>query len=100
MRTRGKLLAASAGLILTGLGLYLGVVKPRNDNIERYLNYQMRLLDEHKSAYGSDPKSWTHEGIEDSMRNEREIQCLDRYMAENQPFAQAVSTCKQEAAFP
>ena len=49
---------------------------------------------------GEDMNKWGEAAFAESTRQFKEHQCLDRYMEENYPFAQALTACKQEALLP
>jgi len=93
-------------LIITGgiaaaiLGLYFFIGEPRSRNLSKYTEYQLIDLRAFKDTYGEDPKSWSEKAFTESIRMSDMHACLDRYMSENYPFAEAVTNCKQESSLP
>jgi len=93
-------------LIITGgiaaaiLGLYFFVAEPRSRNFSKYTEYQLIDLQAFKDTYGENPKSWSLKTFDEWERISKEHMCLDRYMSDNYPFAEAVTNCKQESSIP
>jgi hypothetical protein len=101
MRKRVKIGAIATGITaLCLLGLYLGIARPYNENMAKYNEYSMDLINTHTKTYGQKAENWDSAGLEEWTLNTKVMMCLDRYMAENQPFALAVTACKQEAILP
>jgi hypothetical protein len=101
MRKRVKVGAIATSSIALGLlGFYLLVIKPKRENEDKYNYYQIELMKSHRQTYGTNPEGWSAAGIDEHYKITKQMVCLDRYMAGNHPFPQAVTACKQEAIIP
>lgn len=97
---RSPLVAIAAAVLLAVALLYLNAAKSKSENSKKYIDYQLQAMKNHDEQYGEDMNKWGDAAFAESTRQFKEHQCLDRYMEENYPFAQALTACKQEALLP